>query len=121
MNMTSIFFIILLLIGCSSNDLGKTQGKIYKDKYTMNNTTNELRNLQTDELDNNSIILYFSRECNYPEGFANEYRNEISYVMDLKNYKKFKANEAFNTTEYVKLKYNFLNLLKIYNIFFLLK
>ena len=116
--MTSIFFIILLLILCSSNDLGKTQGKIYKDKYTMNNTTNELRNLQTDELDNNSITLYFSRKCNYPEGFANEYRNEISYVMDLKNYKKFKANEAFNTTEECEIEIQFSEPVKNLQYFF---
>ena len=52
-------------------------------------TENPQRNLQEDG--NNYIILYFNQNCEYPKGFKNNYRNDISIVKQ--RYDNYILNE----------------------------
>ena len=54
------------------------------------------RNLDYD----NYIILYFNKDCYYPYGFVNIYRNDIDFIINKKNKKKkYTKEESLNVTK----------------------
>ena len=48
-----------------------------------------LRNLEND----NYIIIYFNKDCYYPSGFTNIFRNNISYIFNDKTKMKYSGQE----------------------------
>ena len=39
------------------------------------------------------MLLYFKEDCNYSRGFKNEYRNNISFIINRKNNSKLKSED----------------------------
>ena len=76
-----IFFLMNLLLFTSSNN-GKFLSKLGKKQIDLDNV-NKLskRQLQTD----NYILIKFNRDCNYPKGFENDWRMNISYIINREN------------------------------------
>lgn len=84
---------LLSLIGCSLFNLEKNLSKSNHKRPNINISPKDLRYLQ--ESQSNYIILYFNRGCYYPKGFANTYRKDINYIINLENNNTFGSNEAF--------------------------
>ena len=56
------------------------------------NKENTQRYLEEDEYDT-FVILYF-KDCNYSKGFKNEYRNDISFIINRENNNKLTGEET---------------------------
>ena len=80
------YLYFILLIRFVSSNLGKNF-----TKFIIND--NFLRDLETD----NYIIIYFNQSCNYLSGFENQYRNNISFIIneEEKDYKYTSKEELF--------------------------
>ena len=53
------------------------------------------RNLEND----NYIIIYFNEKCSYFFGFQNEYRNNITYIIDEKTGYKYLSEEYLSAND----------------------
>ena len=73
-------------------------GSTLKKCNNMNNSVknfecNNSRYLQGDEYDT-YIVLYFKEDCSYSEGFKNNYRSNISYILNRENNNKLTSEET---------------------------
>ena len=60
----------------------------------VNLDKNNLRNLEMANKYDNYVVLFFKEDCNYSKGFKNDYRNEISFIVNRKNNAKLTSEEA---------------------------
>ena len=65
--------------------LGRSLTKIQK------NTQRYLEEVDYDTY----ALLYFKEDCNYSEGFKNQYRNGISFIINRENNDKLTSEDAF--------------------------
>ena len=82
-----IYFYLIALIRSAPHNLGKNLSRFNiasKDSIKVRS-----RNLEND----NYIIIYFNKDCYYPSGFTNIFRNNISYIFNDKTKMKYSGQE----------------------------
>ena len=85
-------FALIILIVVASNALGKhltTNKKV----ETYNSKENAPRNLQEANNYDSYIILKFNEDCSYSNGFKNNYRNDISYIINKESNARITSEE----------------------------
>ena len=94
-------FIILLLIFTLSeaNTL-----RNYLPKYKKENLKSNFKRILEDQKESDSyIVISFKEDCNYPKGFKNEYRSDISHLIEKQNNTKLKQEESFFIRKGIKI------------------
>ena len=82
----ALIFYFLILIDSAKNIFGMKIPKFSKKKYNIENIKeNSPRYLQEKNTSDSYMILYFTDNCNYPNGFKNEYRHGIRFIVQRQN------------------------------------
>ena len=95
--MEQIFFIFfyIILLNSKVNALLKSLAKFQNKNVGRNSLKNNiLRNLQESNKNDSYIILYFKEDCNYNQGFKNNYRNGINFVINRENIANLTSEET---------------------------
>ena len=89
-----ISFIILMDLG--KYMLVKSFPKSPNKKIDLGNTSeNASRYLQeSNKFDDNYILLFFKEDCQYSQGFKNDFRNSISYIINRENNSNLTSEET---------------------------
>ena len=93
-NVAFIIFLIILInskVNALLKSLAKFQSKNAEIKSLKNNI---LRNLQESNKNDSYMILYFKEDCNYNQGFKNNYRNGINFVINRENSANLTSEET---------------------------
>ena len=89
-----LLFISFLLICFTSIILGKSFTKFQnKGIDSINSEKSFLRELEKKNEYDSYIVLYFKEDCSYSEGFKNNYRSNISYILNRENNNKLTSEE----------------------------
>ena len=81
-----IIFYFNVFIISTSNNLRKFSSLIGKEKNELDKKfSNTSRNLENNDKSDNYILLYFKKNCSYPIGFKNDFRNDISFIINREN------------------------------------
>ena len=107
-----IFIICLYfikLIKSFNHTIGKNFTKL-KMKHKENINNKILRNLENDEDNDNDdidnyISIYFNKDCTYPYGFENDYREGIDYIFT--EGQQFSSKHIFNIHKGEKVEIHF--------------
>ena len=97
------------LIKSFNHTIGKNFTKL-KMKHKENINNKILRNLENDEDNNNDdidnyISIYFNKDCTYPYGFENDYREGIDYIFT--EGQQFSSKHIFNIHKGEKVEIHF--------------
>ena len=83
------------MLGSISYILGKPLTKSQKVNIRTNKTAEKTQNFTEDEKELDIyIILFFKEDCIYSNGFKNDYRSGISYIINRKNNLKLTSDKA---------------------------
>ena len=86
---------ILLIISFIFLIFRKYNKQYHKEKYTQRRLNKYFKkHLEEVNEYNTYIILYFKEDCNYPEGFKNKNRKDISFIINTENNIKLRGDEA---------------------------
>ena len=87
-------------------------------KVIRNKQENLQRGLAKLEEYDTYIILYFKEDCNYSEGFKNEYRNNISFIIERENNTKLNSEETLFINKNFGIEIHFNSIINNLNYFF---
>ena len=87
-------FSLIIFSISASQILGKNLTK-YKIINENNMEGQTPRNLESD----NYMVIYFNKDCKYSSGFVNIFRNDIDFIINKKNYLKYKKESPFSVTK----------------------
>ena len=89
-----------------------------KSKNIRNSNQLSLRDLEDSDYFDNYISIYFSQNCNYSNGFKNDYRGDISFIINRENNVNLTSDKALYLHKDFKIEIHFSKKIKKLNYFF---
>ena len=115
----TLIFSLMVLMNTSIYINGKPLFKFMKKKkYDGRKEDIYKRGLAKLEEYDTYIILYYKEDCNYSEGFKNEYRNNISFIIQRENNTKFTDEETLVINKNFGVEIHFNTIISNLNYFF---
>jgi len=102
-----IFFYMILIDSVSINFFNLIINSQKKRTYIAKNEENHPRSLEEQKEYDSYMLLYFKKDCNYSSGFKNEYRNNISFIINRKNNSKLKSEDELIITKDICIEIHF--------------
>ena len=111
---------LLILINFTIYIFGKPLPKFKSNKnYKKSLSENETKNLaKEDDYYDSYMILKFKKNLDYPKGFKNDYRKDISFLINRENNSKLKSNEKLNINKNFEIEIHFNKAIKNLRSFF---
>ena len=110
----------LILIKSTLYIFGKPLPKFQRNKNNKKSLSeNENKNLsKEDDYYDSYMILKFKKDLDYPKGFKNEYRKDISFIINRENNSKLKSDAKLNINKIFEIEIHFNKAVKNLRSFF---
>ena len=105
-------YLLLIILGALNFIFGSNISK-YK-----NFSISILRNLENPDYYDNYISIYFVQDCSYSNGFKNERRKKISFIINGENNANLTSEEALVIHKDFKIEIHFSERLKDLDFFY---
>ena len=113
-----VIYIMMILLNPAFYIYGKPLPKFSKhqtDKESLDKKNQ--RNLQSEEYDS-YIVIHYRNESNYPNGFKNDFRNNISFIINRRDNSTLTDQDELNITAGTEIEIHFNSSVKNMENFF---